>query len=308
MNKSRFSWFILTVSLLALSIFCLTTCDTPLGMGLPIDWEPPVLTLSPKPPTPMYVNLGAQLTGTVTDNVAVDRVIMRDSTTGKQLFTAQMLPEHKWIIKLDFSPDQNGETILADIVAYDKMGNSGAESIASVVLIIDIKPPVVNDIWIQRTNVRTQDLLPYDELKDLERSDPRGEVRDNVNKYQNGAFYIKAQISEDDTTIESVDLLIYDSNYPDTPIISKTVDEKTSKYNPSWYLTEDDILNEGVTQLQLPDYKKDYKTLNKRYYYRLRIIAIDKSNNPSIEEQNYFCLWNEADNPNNTNKRFIASR
>jgi hypothetical protein len=78
----------LKVILLSLIIFGFSTCDTPMGMGEPIDFLSPVLTLFPVPPTPMYVGLGAELTGTATDNKGVDRVILRDSITGEQLFTA----------------------------------------------------------------------------------------------------------------------------------------------------------------------------------------------------------------------------
>jgi len=286
------------LSFLFISALFLTTCDTPLGMGDPIDWEPPVLTLSPKPPNPMYVKLGAQLTGTVTDNVAVDRVILRDSTTGELLFTAELLPNDRWQIKLDFSPEQNGETIQADVVAFDKMGNSGAESIATIMMTIDIRPPIVDDVWVQRTSIRTQDLLPYEDFQALALSDPRGEVSANVNKYQNGAFYISATISESETTIHGVVLKIYDSEFPDDELLSLSRDSGSSLFAPQWFLTEDMILNAGVSVLSLPNYKTDYKTLsNKRYYYRLRIVAIDKSGNESIEDQKYICLWNEADFP-----------
>jgi len=292
--------FLLIVSFLASVLF--TTCDAPLGMGDPIDWEPPVLTISPKPPTPMYVKFGAKLTGTVTDNVAVDRVILRDSTNGTLLFTAQ-LSKGEWRIDLDFSPEQNGETILADVVAFDTAGNSGAESIASVVLIIDITPPVVDDIWVQRTSVRTADLLPYESFKALETDDPRGELSKNVELYQNGAFWIKAKISEEHTNIDSVKLNIYDSEEPDLVLLS--LDPSSgSNFSPQWFLTEDEILDEGVKTLPSgAAYKTNYKNgKNVRYYYRVRITAEDKSLNgaePSatIEDKDYFCLWNEADDP-----------
>jgi len=283
---------------LIIPLFLLTTCDSPLGMGDPIDWEPPVLTLLPKPPSPMYVKFGAQLTGIVTDNTAVDRVILRDSSDGRQLFTAQLLSNNRWQINLDFSPEQNGETILADVVAFDKNGNSGAESIASVVLIIDIRPPVVDDIWVQRTAVRTQDLLSFLEIIDLETSDPRGEVSGNVDKYQNGAFWIRAKISEEDTTLDTVVLKIFDSEFPDIELLSLERDSGTSKFAPQWYIAEDMILDAGDSLLNTANYKINYKNeANVRYYYRLQIVAIDKSGNESVEDQKYICLWNEADYP-----------
>jgi len=282
-----------------------TTCDSPLGMGLPIDFEPPVLTLDPKPPTPFYVGLGAQLTGTATDNVAVDRVILRDSISGAQIFTATLLPNNRWEINLEFSSEQNGQTILADVVAFDKMGNSGAESIASVVLIIDIRPPIVEDIWIRRSSTKTTDVEPYLVLKELETTDPNGELSKNVNRYQNGAFYVEAKISEKESRIKSVLLKLYDDNEnPDIELVSLEPESGSSIYSPKWLLTEDMILDAGADKLPVADYKSNYKVKNERYYYRLRIVAIDYSDNESgneasdrVEDKGYLCLWNEADYP-----------
>jgi len=255
MNKLKYLGFILTVSLLA--IFVLTTCDSPLGMGMPIDFEPPVLTLDPKPPTPFYVGAGAELTGTVTDNIAVDRVILRDSNTGKQLFKANLLSGNRWQISLEFTEDQNGTTILADVVAFDKMGNSGAESIASVVLIIDIRPPVVEDIWIQRSSTKTNDIEKYLILKELELTDPNAEVADNVNRYQNGAFWIEAKVSEKESRIKTVVLKLYDYEYPNIELVSLEP-ESGSLYSPRWLITEDMLLDAGNAKLTA-SYKSNYK-------------------------------------------------
>jgi len=295
-----------------------SACNNPLGMGEPIDWEPPVLTLDPKPSTPMYVRLGAQLTGIVTDNDVVDRVILRDSSDGKELLRAKLLPDNKWQIDFIFTVItdeitnkkyfvlegnryEDGDTILADVVAYDRGGNSGAESIASVVLIIDTNPPIVEDIWIQRSSTKTADIEKYADLKGLEGTDPNGELTANVNRYQNGAFHVKAKLSEKETRIESVFLELYDSDNPDTELFSLPHDVGSSIYNPQWLITEDMILNAGVSKLNIPNYKSEYKDNNKRYYYRLRIVAYDSSKNDGykkiIDDQEYICLWRKADEP-----------
>jgi hypothetical protein len=287
---------------LALCALIFTTCNSPMGMGKAIDWEPPVLTLDPKPPTPMYVKLGTRLTGTVTDNVAVDRVILRDSVTGKQLFTAALLPEDRWQIDLVFSEEQNGETILAEVVAYDTVGNSGSQSIASVVLIIDIRPPIVEDIWIQRSSTRIAYLETLVYLTALETSDPNGERSASVDKYQNGAFHINAKISEEETRIESVTLKFFDWRHPDTEMLSLPAADGSSLYTPGWLVSEEQILAAGESHW--PGYTADYNN-GARYYYRLRIVAIDKSKNESgadadgeiIEDQEYLCLWKTADRP-----------
>jgi hypothetical protein len=255
----------------------------------------------------MYVKLGAQLSGTVTDNDTVDRVILLDSTTREHLFTAALLPNDRWEISLDFSADQNGQTIFADVVAYDRAGNSGAESIVSIIMVIDVRPPLVTDIWVQRTSVRTGDILPFNVLKQYETDDPNAEISKNADVFQNGAFYIRAKIAEDDTSLESVVLKIYDHDNPDTELLSLEPDKGFTFYTPQWYVTEDMLLNAG-NSLIASNYSADYKNNNKRYYYRLRIIAVDKSKNESgssltedkkliVEDQGYLCLWNQADYP-----------
>jgi len=62
--KTKVSFLLIAFFLTAIFF---TTCDSPMGMGDPIDWEPPILTLDPVP-NPLYVRNGTKLTGTVTDN------------------------------------------------------------------------------------------------------------------------------------------------------------------------------------------------------------------------------------------------
>ena len=284
-------------------IFTITTCDMPMGLGDPIDWEPPVLTLVPKVPNPMFVGLGTKLTGTVYDNGTVDRVIMRDSVTGKELFRAR-LSGNNWEIVMSFTEAQNGEKIAAEIVAYDKFGNSGDASIASITLIVDIRKPVINDIWIQRTKLRTHDLEPYLDLFALESRDPKGERSANVNRYQNGSFYIYATISEDETRIElskGVTLNIYEQDEPNVPLYSIEKDSSTSAFSPRWLIQEDEILDRG--EARHPGYRTRYND-GERFYYRVEVVAYDRSNNQSgglpqnyVEDHGFFVLWKTADSP-----------
>jgi hypothetical protein len=284
-------------------IFTITTCDTPMGMGDSIDWEPPVLTLVPKVPNPMYVSLGTKITGTVTDNGKVDRVIMRDSLTGVEIFRAALSGEN-WEIVMSFTTAQNGEKIAAEIVAYDKFGNSGSTSIAQVTLIVDIRKPIIDDIWIQRTKLRTSDLEPYPELFKLEASDPRGERNANVNRYQNGNFYLYATISEDETRIDEekgVKLNIYEQAEPNVPLLTIDKDPGTSTFSPRWLIREEDILTAG--EARSLDYITRYDN-GERFYYRVQVVAYDRSENQSdglprnyVEDQGFFVLWKTADAP-----------
>jgi len=287
-------WFIAFFALTFSISF--TTCDMPMGLGDPIDWEPPVLRLDPGYPSTLYVRLGTKLSGTVTDNVGVENVILRNANTGEKMFDAVLLPNNRWEIALDFEPEQNGEKIAVEIVAFDKAGNSGETSTAAITLIIDIRPPIIQDIWISRTNVKNAYLETYYELFDLERTDPYGQygtLSENVNRYQNGFFYINGKVSEEETRIEVLGLNIYDADHPDTPLLLTPGKDfslpksEGSDYAPRWLIKEEDIINAG--NLLWPGYKTNYYDNGHRYYYRVAIYAVDRSGNEGesiiIEEE-----------------------
>jgi hypothetical protein len=312
----------LFIALAVLSlVFTFNTCDLPMGLGDPIDWEPPVLTLDPGYPNPLYVRLGTKLAGTVTDNIGVDRVILRNANTGVEMFEAKLLSNNRWEISLDFEPEQNGEKIAVEIVAFDRVGNSGDSSITAITLIIDIRPPIIKDMKISRTAVRDAYLETYHDLFDLERTDPYGPfgtLSANVNKYQNGLFYIKGEVSEDETRIEVLGLSIYDANRdPNTPLLLKPGEsrfslpkpEGSSDYAPIWLVNEEDILNAG--DKLWPDYKTNYYENGSRYYYRVAIYAIDRSGNEGesliIEDEGFFCMWEKGDEPKGIIDRLIGS-
>jgi hypothetical protein len=300
MIRKSVLWGIAALVLLMATPMALTTCDSPMGMGKPIDFEPPILTPDPYR-SPMYVGLGAKLTGTVTDNTAVDRVILRDSKTGAELFRATITGD-RWEINLDFTEDRNGEKISAEIVAYDVVGNSGDVSIAVVNLIIDIRAPIVEDIWIARTSMRVASFESHHKLITLETEDSRGEKSANVDKYQNGVFTINANISEEETRIEEIKLGIYDARDLNIPLLELDIDAGSSTFSPHWLINEEAIMNAG-DQIW-PGYSNIYYNSDTRYYYNVLITAIDRSRNVSSNETNliaddegYFCMWRKADEP-----------
>ena len=197
--------------ILALSIF-ITTCDAPMGFGDPIDWEPPELVLEGA--DTRYVNDGTRLRGTVKDNGTVDRVILRDAKTQEQLFRAGLTGGDRWEIYLDLKAwlangkVKDGDKIVAEVVAFDRFGNSGnnpekgTTSILPITLIIDTEPPIFDYAEIQRTNTKRAALEEtLKTLTDLEtlgamnpNGDPNGDKPEHANKYQNGMFWIKANI------------------------------------------------------------------------------------------------------------------
>jgi len=314
-RSAKFNFSILVKGLTPLFILffsmCFTTCDSPMGMGQPIDWEPPVLTLEPVPPNPMYVRLGTVLTGKVTDNIAVDRVIMREAGTGIELFKAKVTGD-RWEIELAFDNSQNGQKIAAEVIAFDKMGNSGDASIKAVTLIIDIRPPFIEDLWIDRSNTRRVYFETYNDLKKLEIDDPRGENSEESligNRYQNGRFTIAGKVVEEETRIEVISLNIYDSRDPDILLLNIPLPEGVSTFTPSWLIKEEEIIAAG--EAIWPGYSNTYynspNNIDGRYYYRVVINAIDRSNNESYvegeegriirEEEGWFCMWERADEP-----------
>jgi len=288
---------VVLISLVAFSVF--TTCNSPMGMGDQIDFEPPVLTMDPVP-NPYYVREGSMLSGTVTDNDVVARVIFINTATGKELFPVKREGDN-WSIDLEFTADQNGEKIVGQIIAYDRAGNSGEPSIAFVTMIVDIRPPIVENITIQRTDTRIARLEPLRTLKNFETTDPKGEKKDDLYKYQNGWFTITGVVNDEETKIEIISLDIYDVREIDYKLLSLPVDAGYTNYFPRWTVKEEDIINAGEKKWE--NYKTDYYDNGERYYYRVVIKAVDMSNNQNIsnitveEDEGYICLWEKSDVP-----------
>jgi hypothetical protein len=312
-----------------------SACNNPLGMGDPIDWEAPVLTLDPVP-NPLYVKewneengTGITLTGKVTDNVGVTSIKFTNTATGEDIFPADpseigsekykkyypiVINGNDWSIKLKFvkeNPDkdkyeivvENGEKIVVEIRAYDKMNNSDGNSVAIVTMIVDIGPPKVGNITIQRTDTRIARLEQLYTLKALETTDKHGDKKDELYKYQNGWFYISGVVNDEETKIDVISLDIYDVRDINHLLISLPVDENYTYYFPRWTVKEEKIIEAGKAKWG-EDYKTNYyKKDGDRYYYRIVIKAIDMSENPNEvnitieEDEGYMCLWAKSDEP-----------
>jgi hypothetical protein len=329
--KAEFSCFVkgfIAFFALSFSIY-FTTCDLPMGLGDPIDWEPPVLKIIPDPPNPMYVKQDAVLTGTVTDNVGVEKVLARAAAdndkvwlkdkdepgfkVGDVLFTAELQgSDHRnrtWTIVMNFDHESwNNEKIAMEIIAWDRAGNTGDQSMAALTIVVDIGPPLIEDIWIQRTEIRKADLERYSDptgngLLELETIDRLGERSANIERYQNGFFHIAGKVAETETRIEILSLNIYDSDRDqDTPLLELTRETSSTDFSPRWLISEEALLDKGETLW--PGYKNAYYNENVRYYYRVSITALDRSNNENnsegdlvVEDQGYFVMWQNADIP-----------
>jgi len=274
-----------------------TTCESPMGMGDSIDWEPPVLKIDPVP-NPLYVRNGTKLSGTVTDNVKVARVVMTNSLTGEPMFNG-VITGDIWEIELVFDESQNGEKITARVDAYDISGRNDSRSTAFVTLIIDIRPPIIKKPSIQRTDTRISELMSIRQLQNLVDTDPNGEKKDDLYKYQNGWFTFSGVASDEETQVEIISLKIYDSSDINTALLEIPLNKDATPYFPKWTIKEEEIIAAGAAK-KGQQYEDDYYNNNARYYYRMVVSAIDKSKNTATnieEDEGYICMWAKSDEP-----------
>ena len=316
----------------------LGSCGNVIGFGDPVDFIPPELTLgTPDEPleTTIYVRTTTRLFGTCYDNVAVARVICRDSMDKNLIYGTVNNPGNTWSMRLNFTSADNGRKIPVEIVAFDRAGNSGELSIAFVNLIIDLKPPMYENIMIWRSDSRFT-LLADDlsDLRALETSDPKADKLENVEKYQNGVFWIRASVIEDETSVKSNPdpekstqyLMIFDPAH-----YSSTDDPKnpklalysmpftgTNAYSPEWIVTAKELIEAGDAKcLADPNWRVGGNNYTQRLvkgpneepgrlYFRIVLTAEDLADNPglwgdgkssSYDDYGYFCLAPDADIP-----------
>ena len=278
-----------------------TTCEMPLGMGSPIDFEPPELRLT-NVKNPMYVTSGATITGTVWDNVNVDEVICRETATDRVLGRANLSLEERtsdgvtysWTITIEFkdyrlyegaAPDtwecpypcnqiniikdvknigneectkckkqgifDNNRKIAAEVIAFDKMRNSGEESIQFINFIVDMQPPYFENPIIQRSPSRSAPLRSYDFLNGLNYNDRDERIKgyeriQNVDLYQNGVFWITTDVIERETVTETVILYLYDyERQNEGDHIYRAMFDSGNPFAPRWTLNEKTIAAGG---------------------------------------------------------------
>jgi len=278
----------------------LTTCQNAVGFGNSIDFEPPILTLDPGP-NPRYVSQRTVLTGTATDNIAVEKVICRDATNPGIIYGTASLRGDRWSMTMNFTEADNGRKIPVEIVAFDKMGNSGERSIQTISLIVDLHPPIFDELLIWRNAAgRTEPLENLNDLKALETSDPYGERSENVDRYQNGTFWFRAQVTENETTVKTIVLNVYDADHDaeGQEIYSEVRDLDSSAYSPQWTIKETDLVNAGEAKGW--NYRQRATPGNNgRIYLRVSVVAMDMADNTKTwrEDYGYFCLYQNADNP-----------
>jgi hypothetical protein len=235
MKKIFFSFVV--ISILTLLV---TTCRMPLGMGPPIDFEAPVLTIDPGP-NPRYVNSDTVISGTAVDNVGVVRVTAYDSD-GRHFGDAVITGE-RWSMTLLVTAEDNSQRFILTFTAFDAAGNSDEFSSQTLTIIVDINPPIFDNAILWRSDVRFTQLESLQDLLDLEDTDPYATNILNVNRFQNGAFWIRAAITDNETIIDgnSTRLTIYDAyhdNEDDYIISIAPTPGRGTIFNPEWLITE----------------------------------------------------------------------
>jgi len=314
MSRNKLLIVVLLVTLAITGLF-FATCNMPMGMGDPIDFEPPILTLDPVP-TPLYVKGDTKLTGKVSDNIGVYEIILRDTTVSsgdEPIARAVMSNErtiiteskwetvYDWEMELKFDSSRNGEKLSLEIVAFDFVGNSGDTSIKNITIIIDVNPPITEDMTIQRSDTRTAFFEPFAALDKLRNDQFAKDRVANVNRFQNGFFNVLGTVSEQETRIlDDMTLNIYDagdSEKINMPLLKLRRTTDSSSFSPKWLVSESEILEEG--EKLWPGYTADF-TAGKDYIYRVAIEAYDRSLNEAItiiEEEGFFILSFTADIP-----------
>ena len=291
--------------------FALTSCSGIVGFGDIIDFEDPVLFIDPGT-NPRYIKLGTTITGDCFDNVGVTRVECRDSVTGLpfEYVSEIKITGTRWSISFNFSPAQNGEKYTLQIEAYDRVGNCGEMSIRSVSIYVDITPPAFSDVMILRSPTRTADLETYAALSALAAptGDPRGLNPLNIDRYQNGSFWISARVSEEETRIvpETLRLKVFDWRHgelDDDWVYNRTRDSG-SIFAPRWVVSEDDLI-QGAAASSDPlrpgkTWTEDYEaalTAGGKLFFFIVLEAQDMAGNKVVEDFGFFCINREADIP-----------
>ena len=280
-----------------------SSCKNVVGMGDPIDWNPPILTLDPGP-NPRYVGIKTVLTGTVTDDVAVGKVICRDITDSGKIYGTASISGNRWTMAMSFTEADNGRKIPVEIVAYDRMGNSGERSIQSINLIVDIHPPIFDELLLWRNAAgRTEPLESLNDLRALETTDPFGERSENADRYQNGTFWLRAEITENETSLKSIIINIYDADHDieGREIYSETRDTNSNAYSPQWTIKETSLVAAANEKGLLVNGSTYAERLAKggRIYMRVSVVATDMADNTKVwrDDLGYFCLYRDADTP-----------
>ena len=285
-----------------------------IGFGDVLDFEAPYLELDQGVPDPYYLILNPHILiqGSCRDNVGVHEVICEDSEDPSIIYGKATLSNGKtrWAFEatnFNFSMQDSGKQFAVRIVAYDRAGNSAERSIVYLKISVDFRPPAFENPIIYRSERRIMNLMKLTTpdgtgLQDLELDgkDPFANRQQYSDYYQNGAFWIRADVVEEETVLvgSSIVMYIYDVNddVQGHHVYSK-VAGGTSVYAPQWLVTEGEIAAKTAPDGETYEAKL---ARGKRLYFRVRFVAEDIAGNKTndrVVDFGSFCLFRDADKP-----------
>ena len=245
--------------LILLAVLLMTGCE--MGLGPTIDLEPPSLTINsivmPDGTEKaiddeaneklligpwILVTSGFTLTGEAWDNVNIEQILVEEvdansqvtqSWTGANIGARAAEGTQGWSIVLDNI--ERGERTLR-VTAYDRPKNIGPDTIKQLTLLVDIDPPFIESIKIERHGgLQVVDLLPRAKLMELEL-----DKYDHVDYFQNEQFDIRAAITHD-FSLSDVTLNLIDTA-GNALFGSGLARVSGSLYAPVWHITAADII------------------------------------------------------------------
>jgi len=219
-----FAFFAITLMLAAV-LLC-TACNSPIGFGETIDFEPPVLKVTcivlpdgeeipiDEEDSKLFVGpgilvgTGFMLKGETYDNVLVEKILVEEIGKNAVISNGQY-PNwdnaqisrksgkgiQTWSIVLDGI--SKGERVLR-ITAYDAPKNIGPSNVKQLTLLVDTEPPVVENVTIERSPGLEVKPFPKAILEGL---DP--ELFEYIDYFQNEKFMIRAAVSHDFSLAEN---------------------------------------------------------------------------------------------------------
>jgi hypothetical protein len=288
-----------------------------MGMGQTVDLEPPTLkvtgiVLPDGTEIPLQeednklfvgpgilVGPGFYLKGTAWDNDKVVEITVEETGSGAEIVdgkprmwtNADIGPqrtvpgagggEHDWSISLDGI--SNGERNIL-VTAYDFPRNIGPSTVKQLTLLVDIDPPFIDKINVERQPGIAVGLLPKAALEGMDHT-----MFENIDYFQNEYFTIRASVSHN-FSLSGVTLNFIGED--GKALFQKGLERtsSTTVYAPSWYVTANDLITANSVYASGRHYLK--------VIISARAEAGHSGENEDLTNLLYnLCWYPEADNP-----------
>jgi large repetitive protein len=253
-----------------------------MGLGEEIDLIGPSLTITSHANL-QYVGKNITLSGTCSDNVKVERVVV-ENVTAQTTYANSVIGTNTWSIDLVLP---EGEETLK-VTAYDKNSNSSASSVKQLTLLVDATDPFMKELYVQRMPGYSAAFKVLGALKALD-----SELSQNMDDFQNGKFTIRGA-SVDNYSLSSVVLTL--TSEAGTTVLTKTLSAGSNMTTPSFEIAPADLTVVDAA----------YAT-GKHYLYA-SIASTDIGGNSKTNSYDYFCWYPEADMPRIKQSMTVANQ